>query len=257
MAAPALVEFRGVSLGYGARPVLAGLDFVIREGDFLGIVGPNGAGKTTILRGVLGLLRPLRGSVLYRGSPLSGNFHFGYVPQRQTVEELFPLSVHDVVLMGRYRRMGHRRVGATHAEMVSRSLAATGMEEFVHAPYRDLSGGQKQRVLIARALASEPEVLVLDEPTSGMDLAGEVSVMSLVDRLHRERRLTVVLVSHQLNTIAKWVHDVGILHEGALDVGPLDIILTTGSLERVYGKGARVVQLDGHRVVLPPERENA
>jgi ABC-type Mn2+/Zn2+ transport system ATPase subunit len=251
-----LIEFQSVSLGYGRVPILSELEFSIYEADFLGIVGPNGAGKTTILRGILGLLRPQRGHICYRGHDSRDAFHFGYVPQRQTVEEIFPLSVLDVTLMGRYARMGRGRPSDEDRRAAEESLRATGMLSKAARPYRDLSGGQKQRTLIARALVSDPDMLVLDEPTSGMDLSGEASVMELIDDLHRERSITVVMVSHQLNTVAKWVKHLGILHEGHLETGRLGEILTDATLERVYGPGARVIDVDGQRVVLPPHGES-
>jgi len=232
--------------------VVNGLDLVVSGGDFLGIVGPNGAGKTTVLRGVLGLLEPRRGRVTR-----DPGLHFGYVPQRQTVDLLFPLSAQDVVLMGRYRRRGlGRRPTARDRSAAREGLEAAGVGSLGDRPFRTLSGGQKQRVLIARALVSQPDVLVLDEPTSGMDLAGETAVMGLLRRLHRERELTVLMVSHQLNTVVRWVHQLGFLHEGRLLTGSLPDVLTDEALQDLYGPGVHVREVDGQWVVLPP-RETA
>ncbi len=248
-----LVGFKGVALGYAGKQVLRDLDLAVQRGDFLGIVGPNGSGKTTILRAVLGLLRPTAGTLVLGTSPEGGRLHLGYVPQRETLDERFPLSVLDVVMMGRYRRAGRiRRPDALDREQVETALRAVGMEGRSHTLFRNLSGGQKQRALIARALAGQVDLLVLDEPTSGMDLGAESRVMNLVDRIHRDRSLTVLLVSHQLNTVARWVRRLGLLHEGRLAVGDLDEILTGESLSRVYGEGTRVETVGGRRVVLPP-----
>jgi ABC-type Mn2+/Zn2+ transport system ATPase subunit len=248
-----LVGFHGVALGYGRRPFLSELDFAVHRGDFVGIVGPNGSGKTTILRGILGLLRPLSGEIRFDGGRGRERFHIGYVPQRETLDETFPLAALDVVLMGRYRRAGRSPViGSEHREAAKRALTDVGMGDRIHVPFRDLSGGQKQRTLIARALAAEADMLVLDEPTSGMDLRAEHDVMSLVASLHRERGLTVVMVSHQLNTVANWVKRLGLLHDGELDLGPVDEMLTSETLSRVYGPGAAVGTVEGQRVVLPP-----
>jgi len=249
-----LVSFEDVNLGYGRRPVLTGLRFSIHLGDFLGIVGPNGAGKTTILRGILGLLRPLQGRISLSRGQSREPVHFGYVPQRETVDESYPFTLRDVVMMGRYRRIGLIRwPGTGDRDQTRRALNLAGLEDLADRPFRDLSGGQKQRALIARALAAEPDLLVLDEPTSGLDLTGETAIMSLIERLHRESGITVVMVSHQLNTVARWVKRIGILHKGLLEIGALDEILTSSKLERVYGPGAGVVTVGGSKVIVPPE----
>lgn len=249
-----LVTFREVVLGYGTRPVLSGLSLRVCRGDFLGIVGPNGSGKTTILRALLGLIRPRAGEIVFGADGLRGGVHLGYVPQHTTVDEVFPLSVFDVVLMGRTRRLGaFRRPGAADRDAARRALAASGIAEHADRAFHDLSGGQKQRTLIARALATEPDLLVLDEPTSGMDLAGETSVMMLIDELHRRERLTVVMVSHQLNTVAKWCRRLGILHEGILETGSVEEILTSETLARIYGAGAGVARIGDEMVILPPK----
>jgi len=247
MSVRALIEFDGVALGYASKIVLGGLDFSLEPGDFLGIVGPNGSGKTTILRGILGLLQPTAGTIRLRDDRI----HFGYVPQRQSLDEIYPLSTRDVIAMGLYHERGLDQV--QRSERIDRAMRWTGIAEHADALFRQLSGGQKQRVLIARALTAAPDVLVLDEPTSGMDLAGESSVMELIAQLHRERGVTIILVSHQLNTVARWVRSIGLLHDGRLDCGSVDEILNSQRLAEVYGDGARVVEVDGLPVVLPPK----
>lgn len=252
-----LADFRGVDLGYGGGVVLRGLDFRVHEGDFLGIVGPNGAGKTTILRGILGLLRPRAGEIRMAESD-DGGLHLGYVPQRDSIDEIYPVTVLDVVLMGRYRRVGRFRLpGPRDREKATAAMEQAGIRDLAHRPFRNLSGGQKQRALIARALATGPQILVLDEPTNGLDLAAENAIMALIDRLHRETGLTVVMVSHLLNTVARWVGRIGILHEGQLQIGKPEEVLTAANLQRVYGPGADVERLKGHLVVLPPHGEGS
>lgn len=246
MTAP-LIRFEGASLGYGSQTILRDLDLTVQPGDFLGIVGPNGSGKTTILRGILGLLEPTTGQMVR-----DDDLHFGYVPQRQTVDLLFPLSVEEVVLMGRYRRIGWGRRPRPEDRRAARDcLESAGVGELATRQFRHLSGGQKQRTLIARALVSEPDVLVLDEPTSGMDLGGETAVMSLLEGLHRERSLTILMVSHQLNTLVRWVRQLGFLHRGHLVTGPLEEVLTDHALQELYGPGVRVRSVDGRFVILP------
>src|SRR3954464_8827232 len=161
-----LIQFAGATLGYGRRAVLTNISFDIPEGDFLGLVGPNGAGKTTILRALLGSLTPLSGTVS-RATTL----RFGYVPQRDQVDYNFPLKVLDVVMMGRYDRIGlGRRPTQDDRDRACAAPEHVGIINLAENPLGALSGGQKQRALIARALVGEPNVLVLDEPTNGMDL---------------------------------------------------------------------------------------
>jgi len=235
-------------LGYNGTEVVHDLELRVCAGDFLGIVGPNGAGKTTVLRGLLGLLPPRKGRV-----ERADDLHFGYVPQRQTVDLLFPLSALEVALMGRYRKVGlGRRPRAVDRDVAREGLASAGVAALADRPYRDLSGGQKQRVLIARALVAQPDVLVLDEPTSGMDLSGETAVMSLLRDLHRDRSLTILMVSHQLNTVVRYVDQLGFLHEGRLLTGPRDEVLSDAALQELYGPGVRVHTVEGQYVILPP-----
>ncbi len=250
-----LVEFRGVRLGYGRHTVLEDLDFLLQEGDYLGLVGPNGAGKTTLLRALLGNLPAQQGRILYRG----GREHprFGYVPQREGVDEVFPLSVEDVVLMGRYPRLGlGRRPNRADREFTAGCLDRVGMADLRDRPLSDLSGGQKQRVLMARALAGEPEILVLDEPTTGMDLASEEDTLRLVDDLHRQG-MTVIMVTHLLYLVANHARTVGILHHG-LTVGPVEEVLDETRLSRLYGRPVRVTRVGRRRFVhgvLPSDEE--
>ena len=241
------IELDHVTLGYGRRAILRDVDLDVPVGDFLGIVGPNGAGKTTLLRALLGILRPIRGEIrLHREEVV-----FGYVPQRQAVDETFPLTVREMILMGRYARIGlfRRPTREDHARSVE-AAEHVGIVDLLERRYRTLSGGQKQRTLIARALAGEPTILVLDEPTNGMDLPAETAIMELVRRLHREDRLTVVMVSHLLNVVASYVERLAIVGNGRLDVGPVASMLTSEKLTTLYGAAVRVHRFDGHAVVV-------
>jgi ABC-type Mn2+/Zn2+ transport system ATPase subunit len=243
----AFIEFDQVTLGYGGRAVLRDIDLDVAAGDFLGIVGPNGAGKTTLLKALLGTLRPIRGTIRIPERGLV----FGYVPQRQAVDETFPLTVRELILMGRFARIGlfRRPRPEDHARVVE-AAEHVGIAALLDRRYRPLSGGQKQRTLIARALAAEPTVLVLDEPTNGMDLPAENAIMELVRRLHVEDRLTVVMVSHLLNVVASYVARLAIVGDGRLEVGPIATMLTDEKLTALYGTAVRVHQVDGSAVVL-------
>jgi ABC-type Mn2+/Zn2+ transport system ATPase subunit len=194
----AVFALQDASFGYGAAPVLERVSLVIERGDFVALLGPNGAGKTTLLRGLLGLLEPQGGRV-ERGTALAAP---GYVPQRDALDPIFPLTAGEVVLMGTYARLSPvRPVGRTEHERARLCLERVGLGSAAGKPFWALSGGQKQRVLIARALAGDPQVLVLDEPTSGVDRATERSIVDLITTLNREHHLTVVLVCHHLGAI--------------------------------------------------------
>lgn len=238
---PLLISFRDAALGYGRRVVLSNVSLDLREGDFLGIVGPNGSGKTTLIKTALGLLRPLAGSVTItrgtaheRGWP--GNLRFGYVPQRETVDTIFPLRVRDIVGMGRYGRVGLiRRPGRADWEAVDRALERVGIADLARRSYGELSGGQRQRTLIARALAGEPDLLVLDEPTNGMDLSSEHALLELVRDLHDRSGLTVVMITHLLENVANYADRIAIIAGERLEVGPRDEMLTEARLTQLYG----------------------
>jgi manganese/zinc/iron transport system ATP- binding protein len=249
-----LVTFDRATLGYGRRAVLTDLTFDIPEGDFLGLVGPNGAGKTTILRAILGSLDPLGGTVTR-----DHGLRFGYVPQRDQVDYGFPLKVVDVVMMGRYDRIGlGRRPSAKDRELACDALEHVGIRALADRPLNALSGGQKQRTLIARALVGEPNMLVLDEPTNGMDLVATTQILGLVRELHERDGLTVLMVSHALNEVANYVQRIALVLEGQFRIGPVNEIMTEQTLSEMYGIPVEVDSFDGHRIVLArrsaPER---
>jgi ABC-type Mn2+/Zn2+ transport system ATPase subunit len=242
----ALVRFDGVALGYGRRAILDDLTFEIARGDFLGLVGPNGSGKTTLLRALLGTLAPLRG-----GIEIAAGVGFGYVPQREQIESRFPLRVVDVVMMGRYHRIGlGRRPGRPDRDAALEALQRVGMAEMADRHIGGLSGGQKQRTLIARALVGDPTILVLDEPTNGLDLVATTQVLGLIRELHEQDGLTVLMVSHALNEVANYVDRIGLLVEGRLRLGPVAEVLTEQSLSDLYRIPVEVASFAGHRIVL-------
>lgn len=245
-----LVKFDHATLGYGRRVVLSDLTFDIPEGDFLGLVGPNGAGKTTILRAILGSLKPIAGKV-----SVTPGLRFGYVPQRDSVDYGFPLKVVDVVLMGRYDRIGlGRRPNDGDRRLAVQALDHVGIAHLHDHQLSSLSGGQKQRTLIARALVGEPSILVLDEPTNGMDLVSTTQILSLVRELHERDKLTVLMVSHALNEVANYVSRIALTMEGAFRIGSVDEIVSEQTLSSMYGIPVQVDQVHGHRIVVARRR---
>ena len=244
-----LIEFQNAQLGYGRRDVvLRDVNLGLAAGDFLGIVGPNGSGKTTLVRSLLGLLRPVTGSVRFGHAEPA---RFGYVPQRATVDAFFPVPVGDIVLMGRYGRIGAvRRPGRRDREIAREAMDHVGVADLARRNFAELSGGQRQRVLIARAIAAEPNVLVLDEPTLGMDLPSEHALLELVRRLHDEDGLTVVMVSHLLGSVAECAQRIAIIAGGRLDEGPREEMLTEARLSRLYGMPVRVLDVEGRCAIV-------
>lgn len=243
-----LIEFRDVTLGYGKSPVLQSLSFTIGRGDFIGFVGPNGAGKSTILKAILGMLRPIAGEIIYHSE---ADLRFGYVPQRQVVDEVYPLTLLDVVLMGRYGLLGPlRKPGKADSEKAMEGLDCVGLPHLASSAYSQLSGGQKQRGLIARALASEPEVLVLDEPTTDMDIASERALMDLIESLHSERSLTVIVVSHTIPVVANYAEKIAFVGDSVFQLAEVSSAVTSENLSRLYCSSVQVCEIGGSRVIL-------
>ncbi len=241
-----MLAFESVDLGYGKRKVLTDVNLALNAGDFLGIVGPNGTGKTTILKAILGILRPQSGRVTR-----SPGVRFGYVPQRQFIDEVYPLTVFDVALMGRYPLLGaFGRPGRADKESVIRCLRHVGIADLAQRPYRELSGGQKQRTLIARALASEPQALILDEPTNDMDIGSEYSIMELLAQLNTSDGITIVMVSHLLNVVANYVRSLALIDGGVQLVGKTEDVLSSERLTAIYGIPVEIASCGRHRVVL-------
>jgi zinc transport system ATP-binding protein len=207
-----IVEMYHVYFSYDEVPVLQDVNITIKERDFLAIIGPNGGGKTTILKLILGLLEPDKGTIrLFGRPPKQARRHIGYLPQQFTFDFDFPISVMEVVLMG---RLGKRGMGKkyTHEdiEVCLHALEKVGMENFRGKEIGNLSGGQRQRVLIARALTSEPRLLLLDEPVSSVDTQWQQSFYELLKDLNKE--IAVILVTHDISVISTYVDKIACLN---------------------------------------------
>jgi ABC-type Mn2+/Zn2+ transport system ATPase subunit len=205
--APEVVRFERVHVELGGRKVLEDISFCVHPGDFVGIIGPNGAGKTTLLRTLLGLVPAAQGRVEVfgraPGSQRPESRNIGYVPQRNAVARSFPASVGDVVMMTRLTRPGLLRVPrAGDWTEVSRTLELVGLAGYEHRPVGQLSGGEQRRVLLAQALCEGTRLLVLDEPTIGLDLPAEQEFYGLLRRLQQEQGMTILVVSHDLVALA-------------------------------------------------------
>jgi ABC-type Mn2+/Zn2+ transport system ATPase subunit len=246
-----LIEFKDVTLSSGKKVVISGLNCSIHSDDLLGIVGPNGSGKTTILKAILGIVQPKQGQILKSNGKKGGQYRLGYVPQRGQLDEIFPFTVAEVVMMGRYRQIGVlRRIRSIDKEKTMESLKHLGIADLKNTPYADLSGGQKQRTLIARALASEPNILILDEPTEGLDLNSQLSIMELIKHFHDDHQLTVILVSHHLNVVANFVKRIALLDQGCFLIGETAEILTESNLQQIYDIPISIKKEHGQIVIM-------
>lgn len=248
-----LVRLDDASIGYGGRAFLQGVTIAVEPEDFLAVVGPNGGGKTTLLRTLLGMLPPVAGRRTAE-SPL----RVGYVPQRDHVDALWPLGCGDVVVMGRVPGIGPGgRIRPADVQAARRALSRVGLQELWMRPFGTLSGGQRQRTLIARALASEPRLLALDEPTNGMDPSAELSAMDLLRELHAGGGLAVVMISHRLEAVANYARRLAFVdkEQGLWKVGPLEEMLRPEALTHLYGREVIVREEEGRRFVYPVRKE--
>ena len=244
-----LVRLVGAAIGYRRRALFSGIGLAVAPGDFLAVVGPNGGGKTTLLRTLLGAL-PLVEGRLVRPRPL----RVGYVPQRDHVDPIWPFTAGEVVLMGRVPALGPlRRPSAEDREVVRRALARVGIEELAPRWYGELSGGQRQRTLIARALAAEPELLALDEPTNGMDPGAELATMDLLRALQAGGGPAIVMVSHRIEAVANYARSLAFVDQdaGLFRIGPLAEMLRPEALEALYRRKVVVREENGRRVIVP------
>jgi len=230
----ALISVHDAGFGYAGHPVIEHVTLTIERGEFTALLGPNGAGKSTLLRGMLGLLPVLSGRIEHgvdrTVSPP------GYVPQKDALDPIFPLTAFEVVLMGTYAHLSAvQPVRRRQRELAAACLAQVGLAAIAGQPFWALSGGQKQRVLIARALAAEPEILLLDEPTAGIDPGAVSSIMDVISRLNHERGLTVVLVSHHLRLVRSLVRSVIWVEGGRARKGLTEEMLSREHLESIFG----------------------
>jgi zinc transport system ATP-binding protein len=203
-----IIEFRDVTFSYGKQPAVSKATFSVERGDFVGMIGPNGAGKTTVVKLMLGLLSPDSGSIRLFGKGMQDFQDWqkvGYVPQKATnFDQNFPASVFEVASMGRVSKAGlMKQLSKQDNDAVEKALEVAGISNLRDSRIGDLSGGQQQRVFIARALASEPDLLILDEPTVGVDQKAQHDFYVLLGRLNRERGMTLVLISHDVGVVAK------------------------------------------------------
>ena len=225
MAHEEVVRLEDIWVHYNGTPILEGINLSVEQGDFLGVIGPNGGGKTTLLKVILGLITPSQGKIWVLGKPPErSRNNIGYVPQYNLFDRDFPISVWDVVLIGRYGRAGLlRRYSGEDRRTVQEVLQTVGMLDYKNRQIGKLSGGEQQRVFIARALVSNPELLLLDEPTASVDSTMQTEFYELLERL--KQQMAIVLVSHDISAISIYVDKIACLnrqlfYHGSKEIGP-------------------------------------
>jgi len=233
MAGDAVVTAAGLTLGYGRRPVLAGVDWTVRAGERWFLLGPNGGGKTTLLRGVLGLL-PARAGRLALHPELARRERIGFVPQRCEFNRSLPITVREFVRLGTVGLGLGRRETAAYLD---RALAHASLDGLARRSFWALSGGQRQRALVARALVRRPTLLVLDEPTNHLDPAQEDALLRLVAALNADEGVTVLFVTHDVALASRWATHVALVFDGRVVAGPAPDVLARGDLRAVFGAG--------------------
>ncbi len=202
----ALIEVKGLKLGYENRVIIKNLNFTVNEGEYLCIVGENGSGKTTLMKTLLNLQKPMDGEIIY-GDGLKKN-EIGYLPQQTIVQKDFPASVREIVLSGCQARCGWRPFySKDEKKLAEDNMERMGIKQFAKRCYRDLSGGQQQRVLLARALCATRKILLLDEPVSGLDPMVTAEMYSLIDGLNKDG-ITIIMISHDISAAVRYATNI-------------------------------------------------
>jgi manganese/iron transport system ATP-binding protein len=254
---PARLELEHVRVSYNGRLALDELTFQVSHGARLAVVGPNAAGKTTLFKALVGIVPLNAGHIHIHGSPLGHHQDcVAYVPQREEVDWRFPVTVNDVVMMGRFGQQGWlRRPNKTDRTIAARSLAQLGIADLADRPIGELSGGQQQRVFLARALAQEPHILLMDEPFTGVDFTTQEATLELLEHLQAER-VTAMVSTHDLTLAAERFDQVLLLNKRMIAYGSPNDVFTPANLSQAFG--SQVLFLDGVAVVdqcCPPEEE--
>ena len=233
----ALITLDDLSIGYNGHPVLSGISLSIARASFTAILGANGSGKSTLLKTLLGLLPPVAGRInttAATGAPLV----FGYVPQSNQFDPIYLLTGFDVALMGTYGRVRPGRfIPSSERAFTRECLRVVGAEEFAHQRFAKLSGGQKQRVLIARALVTRPDVLILDEPTAGVDVTATRAVLEFISQIRQEKQITILLATHDFAVVRHYAQQVLWFHHGKVLHGAADELLSLERMAEIFELG--------------------
>ena len=254
MATEPLLQAENLAVRYpNGELALHDVTFKIKCPSFMAIIGPNGSGKSTLVKTFLGLIKPFRGSIKVNGLDSVKKTRkirkmVRYVPQRDRIELIVPMKVKDIVLMGRLlKKLPPRFASSKDISIARDALEHVDMVDLWNRPFPELSGGQRQRVLVARALASEGSILVLDEPLAGTDVESQDLIVAALGRYHEENDVSIVMVTHDLNPIHTLVEDVLLLKNTVIGIGEPCSVMDPELMKKVYGPTARIVEYAGHR----------
>ncbi len=237
------------SFAYGAEPALTGIDFTVLSGQAVALIGPNGSGKSTLLKGILGLIPRTIGTVEVLGQWPAPAGYIGYVPQTDQLDPHFPVSLEQVVMMGRYRSLGWWHLpGRADRQAVAEAIETVGLSDRARTRFGELSGGQQQRGLLARAVASAPRLLLLDEPFNGLDQVNRDALIETVKRL-KLAGVAVLVSTHDLDLARAVCESVLLLNGAQVAFGPRDTVLTLANVQQAFGSVG--VEMDEHTIVVP------
>jgi zinc/manganese transport system ATP-binding protein len=246
-----VATMESVSCGYRRQPVFRDVTLTLQAGQLAGLVGPTGSGKTTLLKALLGLVRPQQGEVRVFGAPVTRatRAHIGYVPQLETLDWQFPVTAEQVVLMGAYRGMSWLPwCKASERWAAFQLMEQLGIAECIGQHIRELSGGQQQRIFLARALLGKPQLLILDEPTVGVDLKTQHDILHLLEHLSGQG-ITILLTTHDLNAVAAHLPWLICFNRGVIAQGPPDLVFTSDILRATYASEMLVLRQHGYLLV--------
>jgi zinc/manganese transport system ATP-binding protein len=250
-----VITLERVRIQFGKRTILDDVNMTVNEGEFIVVLGPNGAGKSTLLKLLLGLLKPASGVIRVLGKPpRRGNNAIGYAPQHRKLEADLVLRARDVVGFGLDgHRWGPGIPGARRNAIIDKALLEVDASAFADAPIGQLSGGEQQRLLIAQALLTNPQLLLLDEPLANLDISHEQEIVALVEKVCRTRNVAVMLVTHDINPLLTVADRVMYMANGHTTIGPTDEVITSTTLTQLYGSPVEVVQALGRVFVVGAE----
>ncbi len=245
-----VIQLSNVWLRYSSTPLLEDITFRVYGQQIVSIVGPNGSGKTTLLKAILGFLKPYQGDIkIFGRSPkeIQNTGWIGYLPQLTNYDNNFPMQAKDVVALARYaNETPGKRLSKYDKELIDHSLAQVNMTNFKNHHFGSLSGGQKQRILIARALTLQPKMLILDEPSTGLDSVAQDSFYELLQELREEQNLTILMVSHDIGTVSTIVDTIACINQKLHFHGPPSECKPDDNLARIFGKNIFILQHDEH-----------
>lgn len=241
-----LIEFQNARLGYRGKPILQDITCSIHQGDSVGIAGPNGCGKTTLLRAVLGDVKPSNGSVT-----VDRTHRFAYVPQAENLNLFLPLTVRETVLLPAKSKSSFGIASTEDERLAEDAIQKTGISDIQNLLLREVSGGQRQKTILAQAISQNPSVLLMDEPTRGLDVVAERDLLVLIRELKAERNLTLLFVTHTLQIVLNFMDKILLFDNGRMIETSPDELIKTKKLEEIYGVPFHHHEQDGMRWVSP------